>query len=80
LFLFIDYMNVLVLVSLRRNDSSARILPWMEPLPREFIDRDYDGHWPTQALRVISYSLSAKGAVLLLAGSRKDGLVLAWQS
>jgi hypothetical protein len=68
-------MNVLVLVSPRYDDSSARILPWMEPLPRESVDRDYDGHWLAQTLRAGSSSLSAKGAVLLLAGSRKDGLV-----
>jgi hypothetical protein len=52
--------NVLLLVLLHCEDSPVRILPWIEPLPRESIDRDYDGHWLAQTLRARSSSLSAK--------------------
>jgi hypothetical protein len=40
----------------------------------ESVDRDRDGHWFAQTPRARSSSLSAEGAVLLLAGSGKGGL------
>jgi hypothetical protein len=54
----------LLLVSPRCDDSPARILPWIEPLPRESIDRDYDGHCPAQTLRARFSGFSAEGVVL----------------
>jgi hypothetical protein len=46
----------------------------MELLTCKSIDRDRDGHWPAQMLRAGSSGFNAEGKVLLLAGSRKDGL------
>jgi hypothetical protein len=46
----------------------------MELLTRESVDRDRDGHWFAQTPRARSSSLSAEGAVLLLAGSGKGRL------
>jgi hypothetical protein len=64
----------LLLVAYHRDNFLARILPWIEPLLRESVDTDYDGRWLAQTRRVRSSSFSAKGTVLLLAGSGRDGL------
>jgi hypothetical protein len=46
----------------------------MELLTRESMDRDRDDHWLAQTLQAGYSGLDAEGTVLLLAGSRKDGL------
>jgi hypothetical protein len=46
----------------------------MELLTRESVDRDCDGHWPAQMLRAGYSGFDVEETVLLLAGSRKDGL------
>jgi hypothetical protein len=69
--------NVLCLTSSCRDNSSARILLWIEPLPRKSIDKAYAGHCPAQTPRAGFSSFDVKEVVLLLAGFGESGLVLA---
>jgi hypothetical protein len=48
-------------------------------LPRESVDKDYTGHCPAQTLWASFSGFGTREVVLLLAGSGKNRLVLAWQ-
>jgi hypothetical protein len=48
-------------------------------LPHESVDKDYAGHCPAQTLRAGFFGFDTKEVVLLLAGFRENGLVLAWR-
>jgi hypothetical protein len=61
------------------DDYPARILPWIEPLPRESVDRDYDDHCPAQMLQARSSGFGVEGVVLLLAGFGENRLAPHWR-
>jgi hypothetical protein len=67
---FCHRANVFCLTPLRCNDSSHA-----NPLSRETVGRDRDGHWPAQTLRAGSSVFDVEGTVLLLAGSGGNGPV-----
>jgi hypothetical protein len=84
MFLLLHYVlchraNVPYLTPSCRDNSLARILPWIEPLLRESVDKDYAGHCPAQTPRVGFSGFDPREVVLLQAGFGESGLVLAWR-